>query len=420
VSRALNNHDTDGYHRATFSADTRQSMSTTERFLIAMLIILSVPYLIWRLGRTDYVAPLVVVQTIAGILLGPGILGAAFPDYYSFVFTPGVIQALNGVSWWAVTLFVWIAGMELDVVAAWRDRRETAITSTLALGCPLVLGCITAALIVHHAGWIGESAHPWQFVLGVGISSAVTALPVLILFLEKLEILRQPLGQRLLRYASLDDIAIWGVLAAIMMDWQRMGWQLGFLIAFAVAAWGFRHLMIRMPQRDRWYVGLIWLAICSVSADACGFDFIVGAFLAGAVMERNWLDEAQVDQLRQHLLLTVMPVFFLISGLRTNWSVGGEMVLLLGGALLIASVAGKLLGTHLAAAILRWPRGEASMIGWLLQTKGLIMIIFANVLLDKHIITNATFTALLLMAIGSTMLTIPRVAPRLKARQMYG
>jgi Kef-type K+ transport system membrane component KefB len=397
----------------------QHSMSTTEIFLIAMLIILSVPYLIWRLGRTDYVAPLVVVQTIAGILLGPGILGAAFPDYYNFVFTPAVIQALNGVAWWAVTLFVWIAGMELDVVAVWRDRRETAVTSSLALGCPLLLGCGTALLIVHHEGWIGASAQPWQFVLAVGISSAVTALPVLILFLEKLQILRDPLGQRLLRYASLDDIAIWSVLAIIMMDWQRIGRQLGFLIAFALAAWGFRRLMVRLPKRDRWYVGLIWLAICSFSADACGLDFIVGAFLAGAVMERNWLDESQVDQLREHLLLTVMPVFFLISGLRTNWSVGGQSVLLVGGALLIASVVGKLLGTHIAGRILRWPRGEASMIGWLLQTKGLIMIIFANVLLDKRIITNATFTALLLMAIGSTMLTIPLVAPKLRHKMAH-
>ncbi|MFL6575953.1 MAG: cation:proton antiporter [Povalibacter sp.] len=389
-------------------------MTITEIFLIAMVIILSVPYLIWRLGRTEYVAPLVVVQTIAGILLGPGVLGSAFPDYYNAVFTPAVIQALQGVAWWAVTLFVWIAGMELDVAAAWRDRRETAITSILALGCPLLLGCLVSLFIVRYAGWMGDTALPWQFVLGVGISSAVTALPVLILFLEKLEILRQPLGQRLLRYASLDDIAIWSVLALIMMDWHRIGRQLAFLIAFAAAAWLFRRLMVRLPQRDRWYVGLIWLAACSLAADVCGLDFIVGAFLAGAVMERGWLDEAQVDQLRHHLLLTVMPVFFLSTGLRTNWSMGGQVVFLVAALLLAASVIGKLLGTHLAGALLKWPRGEASMVGWLLQTKGLIMIIFANVLLDKHIITSGTFTALLLMAIGSTMLTIPLVSPMLK------
>jgi len=77
-------------------------------------------------------------------------------------------------------------------------------------------------------------------------------------------------------------------------------------------------------------------------------------------------------------------------------------------------VGGKLLGVQIAGKILKWEKGEASIIGWLLQTKALIMIIFANILLDKQIITNETFTALLLMAIASTMLTIPVVAPKLK------
>jgi Kef-type K+ transport system membrane component KefB len=75
------------------------------------------------------------------------------------------------------------------------------------------------------SGWMGPKAMTWQFVLGVGMSCAVTALPILILFMEKLDILRQPIGQRILRYASLDDIAIWGVLALILMDWQRVGRQ---------------------------------------------------------------------------------------------------------------------------------------------------------------------------------------------------
>ena len=113
-------------------------MNTTEVFLIAMLIIFSLPYLVWRLGRTDYYAPLVVVQIVGGILLGPGVLGAAYPDYYRFVFNPQVITALNGVAWWAVMLFVWIAGIELDLRQAWVHRRESGITAGLALGTPLL------------------------------------------------------------------------------------------------------------------------------------------------------------------------------------------------------------------------------------------------------------------------------------------
>ena len=390
------------------------TMSTTEIFLIAMMLIFTIPYLIWRVGKTEYYAPLVVVQIITGILLGPGILGAVFPDYYAFVFNPAVIQSLNGIAWWAVMVFVWIAGIELDLQKSWEHRRESGITAGLALGTPLLFGCMAAAGMLMYEGWMGPKAMTWQFVVGVGMACAVTALPILILLMEKLEILRQPIGQRILRYASIDDIAIWGVLALILMDWQRVGTQAGFLLIFAVVAYLFRKLMMWLPERDRWYAGLIWLAACSFGAEWSGLDFIIGAFLAGAIMNADWFDQKQMDMLRHHVLLIVMPVFFLSAGLRTNWALGGAAVFIAAGVLLFASVSGKLLGTYIAGKILKWQPGEASLIGWLLQTKALIMIIFVNVLLDKSIITSATFTALLLMAIASTMLTVPVVSPKLE------
>ncbi len=401
-------------------------MNTTELFLVAMLVVFTLPYLIWRLGRTEYWAPLVVVQIITGILLGPGVLGVALPEVYRTVFTPAVIGSLNSIAWWAVMLFVWIAGIELDLSRAWQHRRESSITAGLALGTPLLLGSGAALLLMLASpGWLGPQARPWQFVLGVGMSCAVTALPILILFMEKLAILRQPIGQRILRYASLDDIAIWGVLALILMDWQRVGKQIAFLAGFALLAALFRRGMARLPERDRWYVGLIWLAACGLGADWSGLHFMVGAFLAGAVMDAHWFNQRQMDTLRHHVLLTVMPVFFLSTGLRTHWSLGGAdagsgvaAVFIAAAALLVASVAGKLIGVHIAGRVLKWQPGEAGLIGWLLQTKALIMIIFANVLLDKQIITASTFTALLLMAVASTMLTVPRATPllaRLKA-----
>ncbi len=396
-------------------------MTTTERFLLAMLIVFSLPYLLWRLGRTEYWAPLVVVQIIAGILLGPGVLGAVVPAYYSFVFTADVIKSLNSVAWWAVMLFVFIAGVELDLTQAWKHRRESGITAGLALGMPLALGCAAALLMLATSdGWMGPKALSWQFVTGVGMSCAVTALPILILFMEKLEILRQPIGQRILRYASLDDIAIWGVLAIILLDWARVGKQALFLALFGVLAAVVRRLMTAIPEKDRWYLALFWLLACALGADWCGLHFMVGAFLAGAVIDAHWFNQERMDTLRHHVLLVLMPVFFLSTGLRTQWDMpdgGGWTVFVAAAWLLLVSVAGKLVGVHIAGRILKWQPGEASLIGWLLQTKALIMIIFANVLLDKQIITHETFTALLLMAVGSTMLTIPQVTPMLKRLQ---
>ena len=388
-------------------------MTTTEIFLVALLIIFTVPWLIWRLGRTDYYAPLVVVQIVTGIVLGPGLLGAAFPQYYEFVFSPPVVQALNGIAWWAVMIFVWLAGIELDLKSAWQHRRESGITAGLALGTPLIAGSLAALLLLAQPGWIGPGTRDWQFVLGIGMACAVTALPILVLFLERLEILREPLGQRVLRYASLDDIAIWAVLALILMDWQRLGRQALFLALFVALTQVFRRLMPRLTHRDRWRAGLVWLAACGLGADWAGLHYMVGAFLAGAVTDHDWFDREELDAMRQHVLLLVMPVFFLSTGLRTQWEMGGSAVFLAAALLLAAAVGGKLLGTRLAGRVLGWPRGEDDLIGWLLQTKALIMIIFANILLDKGVITATTFTALLLMAVGSTMLTIPMATPRL-------
>jgi Kef-type K+ transport system membrane component KefB len=113
---------------------------------------------------------------------------------------------------------------------------------------------------------------------------------------------------------------------------------------------------------------------------------MVCAFLTGALTERAWFADEDFDSLRRNVLL-------------------------------IAAVFGKLSGMRLAGRLLHWQPGEASLVGWLLQTKALIMIIFANILLDKGVITATSFTALLLMAIGSTMLTIPVVTPLLRRLQ---
>jgi Kef-type K+ transport system membrane component KefB len=390
-------------------------VNTNEIFLIAMVVILAVPYAVWRLGRTDYVAPLVVVQIVTGIVLGPGILGAVFPGAYRFVFNPQVVQSLSGIACWAVMLFVWLAGLELDFRLAWKNRADIGVTAALALVLPWSLGAAAAVVLLRwQPGWIGTGAVDWQFVAGIGMSCSVTALPILVILLEKLGILRTPLGQRVLGYASLDDIAVWGMLAMILMDWTRLGRQFAFLAGFVLAALVLRRAMRALPETDRWYVALVWLALCGLSADWAGLHYMVGAFLAGAVLDGQWFEQRNRDLLRHHLLLTVMPVFFLSTGLRTSWELGGASVFLAAALLLAAAVVGKLAGVRVAARVLGWTPGEATVIGWLLQTKALIMIVFANVLLDKAIISSTTFTALLLMAVASTMLTVPVVAPRLR------
>ena len=275
----------------------------------------------------------------------------------------------------------------------------------------VLLGAAAAAVLRRYPGWAGTLALGWQFVLGVGMACAVTALPVLILLMERLEILRQPIGQRMLRYASLDDVAIWAVLAVILMDWARIGRQTGFLLMFAAASWVFRRLMRALPPHDRWYVALIWLVLCAWGADWAG------CISLWSVPVRSG-HGCRVVRPARNRSLSPLPAARLHAGVLSlhriahRLNLGGGAVLLAAAGLLIAAVGGKLFGVQLAGRMLGWPRGEAAIIGWLLQTKGR-MIVFANVLLDKHLITDDTFTALLLMALASTMLTVPVVAPGL-------
>nr|WP_184604856.1 cation:proton antiporter [Rhodanobacter sp. MP1X3] len=378
-----------------------------------MLIIFGLPYLIWRYLKIDYLAPMVAVQIITGIVVGKGLLGAYFNNSYSLIFNHETIDNLDGIASWAVIIFVFVAGIELDLKDVWRNKVDNGITAALALLVPLLFGSIVGVFLLQKSGWIGARAEHWQFVLGIGMSCSITALPILIIFLEKLELLRHPIGRRVLRYASLDDILIWAVLAVVIVDIRRLESQVLFFVGFIIVSFFFRKIMASVSEFDRWSWALIWLAAVALMAESSGLHFIAGAFMAGAVIDSSWFDQKKLDMLRQHVLIFMMPVFFLSTGLKTSWSLGGWSVFVAASFLLCAAVTGKLLAIHIAGKILRWGQGEASVIGWLLQSKSLITIIFTSVLLDKGLITSNTFTALLIMAIISTMLTVPIVSSKL-------
>lgn len=380
----------------------------TEVFLAGMAVIFSFPYLIWRFFKTDNYAPLAVVQIVSGILLGPALAGNIFPEFYNAVFTADNVKVLSGLAWWGVMLFVWTAGVELDLKDAIDKKKDTAVTALFALGTPLIFGSALAFVILNYDGWAGESAYIWQFIVGIGMATAVTALPILVLLMEKLGILKQDLGKRTLRYASLDDILIWSVLAIIIMDWERVGRQIAFLPIFALVSYLLNKIMpIINESRDRWALSMFWVISISFAADWSGLHYMVGAFLAGVVMKSEWFDSNEMDMFKKNVLFILMPVFFLITGLKTNWSVSGLIILLVAAALLVTQFGSKILGVSIAGKILGWDKKEALTIGVLLQTKALIEIIFCTILLEKGIITSQMFTALLIMAVLSTISTMP-------------
>lgn len=390
-------------------------MTVVELYLIALMIIFVVPWAVWRLLKIDSWVPLVVVQILSGVLMGPGILGAVAPQIYGFIFTSQVIGSLNGVAWWAVSLFVFTAGIELNLRSAWQDRSQSLVIAGSALISPLIFGSLFGLALLQFTGWQGPKSQDWQFILGIGMASAVTALPILVVLMEKLHILRTDLGQRVLRCASLDDILIWAVLAVILMDWQRLSNQAVFLIVYILVAWQLRTWMPKFSNQDRWAVAIIWLVVCALIADWAGLHYMVGAFLAGVIIDSEWFDQDQLDSFRHTILLVLMPVFFLSTGLRTSWELGGLTVILVALALFAVQFLSKQMGVRIAGIYLKWDANQTKIMGYLLQTKALIEIIFASVLLDKGIITSAMFTVLLLMALMSTVVTTPLVRPLLSS-----
>jgi Kef-type K+ transport system membrane component KefB len=382
--------------------------NSTEVFLLSMAVIFSFPYLLWRFFKTDNYAPLAIIQIVSGIILGPALIGKAFPDFYNTVFTEDNIKVLSGLAWWGVMLFVWTAGIELNLKEAIDKKKDSGITAIFALGIPLIFGSVLALIISNYNGWMGESSDTWQFMLAIGMGTAVTALPILVLLMEKLGILKKELGKRTLRYASLDDILIWSVLAVIILDWERVGRQIAFFPAFAIVSFLLNKAMSKINEsRDRWALAMFWVIVIGFAADWAGLHYMVGAFLAGVVMKSEWFDEHDMDTFKKNILLVLMPVFFLITGLKTNWSVSGLIVLLVAGLLLATQFVSKIIGVLIAGKILGWEKKDSLTTGVLLQTKGLIEIIFATILLEKDIITSQMFTALVIMAVFSTIITMP-------------
>ena len=380
----------------------------TEVFLVSLAIIFLLPYLFWKFFKTDNYMPLVVVQIVSGIILGPGLVGKNFPEFYNTIFTEDNIKVLSGIAWWGVMLFVWTAGVELNLKEAVNKKKDTLTTAFFALLTPLLFGSILALIISNYPGWMGQSANTWQFVFGIGMATAVTALPILILLMEKLNIFNKELGKRTLRYASLDDILIWAVLAIIIMDWQRVIRQIIFLPTFIALSYILNKLMDKVKDhRDRWAIAMFWIILIGFAADWSGLHYMVGAFLAGVTMKSDWFDTKEMQMFRNNVLLILMPIFFLITGLKTNWTVSGALVILVAIILLLTQFGSKILGVFIAGKVLKWKKTDALIIGVLLQTKALIEIIFCTVLLDKGIITSQMFTALLIMAVLSTISTMP-------------
>jgi len=393
-------------------------LSTKVSLLAISLAIVLLPWLLWRVGAVRRAAPLAVVQILVGVVLGPSCAGQVAPELHAALFTRPVLAALDGVSSLGVLLYVFVTALHLDMAALRRDGRGLGSIALGSVLAPLLLGAGAGAWMLHGVpGALGPLGSGPAFVAAVAICVAVTALPVLAAILQEMGLLGARIGQTALALAALNDAALWVMLAVLLAFAGSHGGLAGVLMLLAALAWfGLLAVVVR-PWLARLagagdqaaLVAGVALAILSAGvSEAMGTGFLIGAFVAGAVMPAG-CRAALLGRLEMVTATVLLPFFFMSTGLKAVIEPGSASFLGLLAVAVAATVIGKMAGTALPArrAGFTWP--ESLSLGAMMQTKGLMEVVVLTTLHDAGLIGVPIFSGMVAMAVVCTVLTAPAV-----------
>jgi Kef-type K+ transport system membrane component KefB len=392
--------------------------------LIQAIVILVLPVALWRLFWLRNAMPLVCVQIIVGIALGPSLLGRIAPDLYQLTFSPATLKPLSGLSCIAVLLFGYVTGLHLRLDAIQNRGRTFAFVSSASIVVPMIGGFLAGLWIVTlNPAELINGVGPITFAFAISICVSVTALPVLGAILREMDLLGEWIGDYALAIAAVNDAVLWILLGGLMAALGgsasgQYGWILSLcgtplyiLIMFRYVRPYLRRIIphLRKQNRisDRALAAVCGIAICSaIITELLGLHYVFGAFIAGVIMP-NELRQLLLDRLQLVVIGILMPFFFMITGLRTFidlTSIGFVEILLVTTAI---GLLGKVGGTMLAMRLTGEPWRYAFTIGALVQAKGLMELVVLTILFDMKIISANAFSALTLMAVLTTLLTMP-------------
>lgn len=404
-------------------------------FLIQAMALIAGPFLVWRLAGVKHVAPMVVIQILFGIALGPSLLGRLAPELWHALFAPANLAPLSGLSLLAVVFFAFLTGLHLDL-SEFRGRGGTFLAVSLSsMLVPTLLGWgLGLWLVAAFPGMAGPRATPGLFAAGFGICVGVTALPVLGAILREMGLIGQRVGRLALGYAAVNDALLWLLITALLAWAAGEGGGTGIGAGVAVVALlGFAYVgvtvLVVRPLLDRLMeriapgrevgdtavvVTCAALLASAVVTELIGLHYILGAFVAGTVMPRR-LAAAILDRLEHFATLILLPFFFTLTGLKVALDLGQPAQWAVFAVASLATLAGKLAGTALPARAAGEGWGAALQLGTLMSCKGLMEVIVLTILLEAGVLSPACFSALVLMAVTVTALTQPltRLAGRL-------
>jgi Kef-type K+ transport system membrane component KefB len=393
-------------------------------FLLQALLILAVPLVVWRLLQLRGAVPLVVVQILVGIALGPTGFGRVAPDLFHLMFNSKTLTPLWGVASIAVLLFGFVTGLHLEPRAFLGRGRAFAAVAGASLLIPTIAGFVGGLwLVARQPADLGAGVSALGFAVAIGICVGVTALPVLGAILREMDLLGDRIGDLALGIAAVNDVGLWLLLGGVMtaLVGERADGPDVLVSALALPIYLLVMARVVLPllgraagamlregrMNDRALAVVCAVAVASaITTQLIGLHYIFGAFVAGALMPQA-LRRPILDRMQTVAVGVLMPFFFMLTGLRTLLDFGSpgflEVLLVTTGL----AVLGKVGGTTLAARAVGESWSDALSLGALVQTKGLMELIVLTILLDRGIITASVFSALVLMAVLTTMLAMP-------------
>ncbi len=392
--------------------------SATAILLLQLLVILSAVklfgFLFKKIGQ-----PPVIGEIIAGIVLGPSLLGAISPQSYAFLFPKESLGVLQQLSQVGLMLFMFIIGMEFNTDKMKDMAKESAVVSISSIVLPFVLGAIFAYYIYDEA--LCNHHTRISFILFVGISMSVTAFPVLIRILEERSMTQSSIGVFVTGVAALVDVIAWILLAAITTIVQGQSlvnsiYQVTLLaLLFIAAIYLVKPFLDKQLQentfisRSTFSLIIICLLLFALATEVIGIHALFGSFLAGVIIPDKEKFRAKViAKIEMPATVLFLPLFFVVTGLRTKINLLQDPALI-GQFILILTIAfsGKLLGSALPAKLFSRSWKDSWTIGVLMNTRGLMELVVLNLGYDLGILPQNLFTMLTLMAIISTVLTSP-------------
>lgn len=379
------------------------------RILLAMAIVIvaarAAGWLIARLGQ-----PKVHGEILAGILLGPSLLGLIWADGLDYAFPPDVVAGLKVVAQLGLVLFMLLIGLELDLDLVRGQGRRAVVISQVSILVPVVLGA-TLGLWLYPR--LGGDAPRTGFVLFMGAAMAITAFPVLARVLQETGLAGTRIGVLTITCAAIDDVTAWCLLAVVVAIVSSSGAGdalviLGWSVAYVAAmVWVVRPLLRRVGTVPPW--GVVALALFSAwVTELIGIHAIFGAFLAGAVLPRGEGTPGMIKALEVPTLTFLLPVFFVVVGLATRIDLLASAYLWGITALVTATaIVGKWGGAALAARAVGETWRDATTIGLLMNTRGLTELVILTVGLELGVIGPEIFTAMVIMALVTTLMATP-------------